>query len=220
MLHLKPYWVKSPRWIKYILPSYIWHLKPSPKTLFLTFDDGPDPEVTPFVLDQLKSFGAKATFFCIGDCAKKHPKLLQRTKDEGHQIGNHTQHHLNGWNTDLDTYAKDIIEAEKWLYNEDFKNPHIFRPPYGKCTRAQVRFLKSKKYVSIMWSTLSADFDQKLTKEAVLNNVIKNTQRNGSIIIFHDSSKMKENVEYCLPRILEHYTKKGYQFKRIDPSML
>ncbi len=220
MLNLKPYWIKSPRWIKWIFPSYIWHISTPTKTLFLTFDDGPDPNATPFVLDQLKKHNAKATFFCIGDCAIKHPKLLQRIKNEGHQIGNHTQHHLNGWDTDFQTYCSDIIEAEQSLYDNTFKDPKLFRPPYGKSTKKQRRFLTKKGYKSIMWSTLSADFDHSLSNEKVLNNVIKNTKAGGSIIIFHDSLKMKSKVEYCLPKVLEYYKKEGYIFSRIDASML
>ncbi len=220
MLKIKPYWVKSPKWIRWIFPSYIWHIKTTQKVLHLTFDDGPDPEATPFVLDCLRKYKATATFFCIGECAKKHPKLLQRIKDEGHQIGNHTQHHYNGWNTASHLYAKDILEAEKWLYDSNYKNTFLFRPPYGKCTRKQRTFLKEKEYKIIMWSTLSADFDSNLTKEDVLQNVLKNTTESGSIIIFHDSKKMKEKMRYCLPKILSHYTNKGFVFKHIDASML
>ncbi len=220
MFGLKPYWVKSPSWIKWIFPSYVWHIKTQHKELFLTFDDGPDPEVTPFVLDQLKTFNAKATFFCIGDCARKNPELLQRIKDEGHQIGNHTQFHPNGWNTSLEKYQQNITEAEPYLFNKDFKNSKLFRPPYGKCTRSQRKFLKAKGYKSIMWSTLSADFDTSLSKEEVLSNVLESTSKKGSIIIFHDSLKMKNNVLYCLPKVLEIYTKKGFTFKRIETSIL
>lgn len=216
MLKLKPYWVKSPRWIKWIFPSYIWHIITDKKHLFLTFDDGPDPAITPFVLDQLKAFNAKATFFCIGDCAKKHPELLQRIKDEGHQIGNHTQYHPNGWKTPLTEYKNNISEAEKHLFDNNFKNSKLFRPPYGKCTKSQRKFLKAQGYKIIMWSSLSADFDTSLTKEEVLSNITSNTKTQGDIIIFHDSEKMKKNVIYCLPKILEFYTKKGFTFNTID----
>lgn len=220
MFKLKPYWVKSPKWIKWLFPSYVWHISTPKKELFLTFDDGPDPAVTPFVLDQLKRYNAKATFFCIGECAKRQPMLLKRIKEEGHQIGNHTQHHLNGWSTNLKKYQLDILEAEKWLYNSEPKKTKLFRPPYGKSTLSQRKFLKQQGYTSIMWSILSADFDTELTKEEVLNNVISNTTNKGSILIFHDSSKMRKNVIYCLPKVLKHFSEKGYQFKRIDASTL
>ena len=212
---MKLYWVKSPRWLRHLYPDYIWHYNPSSKVIYLTFDDGPMTNTTDFILDCLREYNAKATFFCIGNNAQKHPELMLKIKNEQHSIGNHTQHHLNGWRTDNDNYIKDCIIAEKTLAPYTDKNLKLFRPPYGKCTKKQRKILKTNGYKLLMWSVLSADFDANITKEECLKNIIKNTSR-GSIIILHDSLKSADKIKYVLPKILKHFSNLGYQFKRVD----
>jgi len=212
---MKLYWVKSPKWIRYIFPNYIWHLQPSSKVIYLTFDDGPTKECTNFILDYLKEYNAKATFFCIGENAKKNSALMNRTIQEGHIVANHTQHHSNGWNTNNSDYINECIEAEETLSNYTKNNTlKLFRPPYGKCKKKQQRILLKKGYKLIMWSVLSADFDKEVSKEECLNNIIKNTV-SGSIVILHDSIKTKTTMEYVLPKVLKHFDNLGYTFKSI-----
>jgi len=212
---MKFYWIKSPKWIRYIFPNYQWHYKSSSKVIYLTFDDGPMLNSTDFILDCLRKYNAKATFFCIGENVEKHPELTQKIITEKHSIGNHTQHHLNGWKTDTKTYFNNCLWVEETLKpytNSDFK---LFRPPYGKCTRKQRNLLLEKGYKLIMWSVLSADFDNSVSNEQCLKNIIKNTS-NGSIVILHDSDKFIEKVKYVLPKVLEHFSRLGYEFKNVD----
>ena len=129
--------MKSPKWLRYIFPNYIWHHNPLSKVIYLTFDDGPTPEITPFILDCLQQYNAKATFFCIGDNAKKYPELMHKIQQEQHTIGNHTQHHINGWKTNTEDYLKDCLMAEENLAPYSNNNTKLFRPPYGKCTWKQ-----------------------------------------------------------------------------------
>jgi len=213
---MKFYWVKSPKWIRYIFPNYIWHFNPSSKVIYLTFDDGPTIENTKFILKTLKDYQAKATFFCIGENIKKHPDLMDQILENNHTVANHTQHHVNGWKTSTKEYIKECLETERSLtpyYRQ--KNQKLFRPPYGRCTRKQQNLLRAKGYKIIMWSVLSADFDKSINEEKCLNNIIKNTS-SGSIVILHDSLKTKKNVRYVLPKLLKHFKNLGYQFKSID----
>ncbi|MFM2207973.1 MAG: hypothetical protein RL213_1948 [Bacteroidota bacterium] len=174
------------------------------KVLYLTFDDGPIPEVTPWVLEQLDHFGAKATFFCIGNNVRKHRNVYQRILQSGHSVGNHTYHHLNGWSTFNSDYFKDIELCNRLVGSE------LFRPPYGKIRPTQIARLKYA-YRIIMWDVLSRDYDRNLTGETVLNTVLENS-RPGSIIVFHDSLKAEERLRYALPKVLEHFSAKGYRF--------
>lgn len=214
---MKSYWVKSPRWLSFIFKKRIWHFSKTEKTIYLTFDDGPTT-VSNFVLDLLEQYNAKATFFCIGDNVDKYPNIFNRIIDKGHCIGNHTQHHVNGWKTSTQTYMKEINLAEKSIYKNALKTK-IFRPPYGKSTRAQRKLIYKKGYQIIMWSVLSADFDMNISKEKCLSNVLKNTT-NGAIIVFHDSEKAKEKLHFVLPKVLKYFSQQGYQFKGIDSSVL
>lgn len=214
---MKAYWVKSPRWLSFIFKKRIWHFSPTEKTIYLTFDDGPTP-VSNFVLNQLENYHAKATFFCIGANIDKHPKIFDTLIKKGHSIGNHTQHHLNGWNTSTSAYINEIDLAEKRIGKNTLKSK-IFRPPYGKCTKAQRKLIYDKGYKIIMWSVLSADFDASISKEKCLTNVLKNT-KNGSIVVFHDSEKAKEKLQFVLPKVLKHFSRQGYQFKGIDSLTL
>jgi peptidoglycan/xylan/chitin deacetylase (PgdA/CDA1 family) len=205
------YLVKTPWLLKKLYPQLTWHVNSASRCVYLTFDDGPIPIVTPFVLNILKQYNAKATFFCIGDNVRKYPEIFEHVKNEGHAIGNHTYNHLKGWNTDDQTYLNNFLQADKLL------NTNLFRPPYGRMKRSQVRLLKEVKpgLDIIMWSVLSGDFDIGLKPEECLNNILKNTG-NGDIVLFHDSLKARERMEYALPRAMEYWSKKGFEFKSLS----
>lgn len=208
------YFVKTPWWLKKVYSSYMWNIKTKEKIIYLTFDDGPHPVATPFVLDELKKYDAKATFFCIGKNVIAHPDIYMRIITEGHAAGNHTQNHLNGWKTKDDVYLADVAEAGKFI------DSSLFRPPYGKITSFQAKHisnaLKKDDPAIVMWDVLSGDFDNEITKEKCMENVIMNAGK-GSIIIFHDSQKAYERLSYCLPLALKYFTEKGYKFERIEP---
>ena len=211
---MRLYFIKTPRILKRLFTKYTWSFFSDRKEIFLTFDDGPIPEVTEFVLDQLQQFNAKATFFCIGDNIRKHPAIFDRIIAEGHSVGNHTFNHLNGWKNSNTTYFENINKCENLLTHQRTK---LFRPPYGKIKRTQAKKLITKGYKIIMWDVLSADFDKTISKEKCLQNVLKNTQ-NGSIVVFHDSIKASEKLYYALPKMLQEFSKKGYEFKTIKSS--
>ncbi|MBL7744176.1 MAG: polysaccharide deacetylase family protein [Chitinophagaceae bacterium] len=203
------YLVKTPWWLKKIYPSYTWDIKTKEKVIYLTFDDGPHEQATPFVLDELKKYNAKASFFCIGKNVAALPDIYKRMLDEGHLMGNHTYSHRNGWKTNDEEYLKDIAEAAKII------DTPLFRPPYGRIRSFQAKnisiALKRKASKIIMWDVLSGDFDETLTREQCLQNVILNTKR-GSIVVFHDSQKAFRLLEFVLPRILDFFSSKGYRF--------
>lgn len=202
----KTYW-----WLKALYPSFIWNKSRDEKVLYLTFDDGPHPIATPFVLNVLKQYNAKATFFCIGKNVVQYPNIYNQIINEGHSVGNHTQHHLNGWKTNTENYINNIYTASLQI------NSKLFRPPYGRIKRAQANKLiknTATPYNIIMWDVLSGDFDQTITSEQCLNKVLKYSE-NGSIIVFHDSEKAWERMSYTLPKILEHYSKLGFKFNTL-----
>jgi peptidoglycan/xylan/chitin deacetylase (PgdA/CDA1 family) len=205
------YLVKTPWLLKKLYPKLIWNVKQSSRCIYLTFDDGPIPIVTPFVLNILKQYNAKATFFCIGDNVRKHPDIFEEVKKDGHAIGNHTYNHLKGWKTDDNTYLENVIKTENLLHT------NLFRPPYGRIKRSQANLLKKAKpgLEIIMWTVLSGDFDINLKPEKCLENVLKNTG-SGDIVLFHDSLKAYERMEYALPRAMEYWSSKGYEFKSLD----
>jgi peptidoglycan/xylan/chitin deacetylase (PgdA/CDA1 family) len=200
--------VKTPRLLKWLYPGLTWNESTAEKCIYLTFDDGPIPIVTPWVLKTLKKFEAKATFFCIGDNVRKHPDIFEQIKTEGHVIGNHTFHHINGWEKSTEKYWEEFLLCDEWVKSD------LFRPPYGRITRAQIRRLKQERpdLKIIMWDVLSHDYLQNLKAENCLQSVLKNTS-NGAIVVFHDSLKAWGRLEYVLPQALEYWTKKGYQFK-------
>lgn len=205
------YLVKTPWLLKKIYPpALVWNMPCREKAIYLTFDDGPVPEVTPWVLDTLKEYNAKATFFCIGDNVRKHPEVYRRILDEGHSAGNHTFNHLNGWKTDDKTYLENIVKCSELVTSG------LFRPPYGRIRRRQISNLKSQisNLQIIMWDVLSGDFDQRLSPGKCLENVLKHTG-NGSIVVFHDSLKAEKRLRFALRRALEHWKKEEFLFKKI-----
>lgn len=201
------YVVKTPKILKKTYPRYVWDFPTLEKIIYLTFDDGPTPKVTSWVLDELKKYDAKATFFCIGKNVVENQELFNRVLQEEHTIGNHTYNHLNGWETKHITYLKNVVKCQKEV------NAKFFRPPYGKLTRQQAKAI-GKQFSIIMWDVLSADFDVNITPEKCCENVIKNTKK-GSIVVFHDSIKAEKNLRYALPKVLAYFHKQGYQFKAI-----
>ena len=212
---MRSYLVKTPKLVQRFFHNYSWRIKTDKKEIYLTFDDGPVPEFTPWVLKTLKKHDAKATFFCVGENIKKYPSIYQQIQDQKHSIGNHTFNHLQGWKTPTRKYVKNILKAESYLQDaSDQKGNKIFRPPHGRIRPVQARILRKKGYKIIMWDVLSGDFDQSLSKEECLEYTIKNI-KSGSIVVFHDSVKSFKNLDYVLPRVLAHFTEEGYQFKSL-----
>ncbi|MCB7482359.1 polysaccharide deacetylase family protein [Christiangramia sediminis] len=221
---------KYPSLLKALYPGRISRVDTA-KAIYLTFDDGPIPEVTPWVLDLLAKYNAKATFFCIGDNVQKHPDIFQQIQAEGHCIGNHTYNHLNGWETPTSEYIENVYLAESALKNKGkeetsnhelrntkFKppSPHykLFRPPYGKIKNAQAKRLKSQGFKIVVWDVISGDYNGKFSAQDCLNNVTKNATA-GSTIVFHDSKKAFKNLKVILPQILDFYKEKGLEFRSL-----
>lgn len=215
---MQSYFIKTPNFLKLFLRNWVWSIPSVEKVLYLTFDDGPTPEITSWTLDQLEAFNAKATFFCIGKNVVENPSIYQKIIDQNHVIGNHTNNHLNGFSTPNSTYIENIDFSENNLSaNINFKNqkPKLFRPPYGKLKFSQSKKIRKKGYKIIMWDVLSADFDTNISSQKCLENVIGHA-KNGSIIVFHDSLKAQKKLKFVLPKILGYYTEKGYSFKAIN----
>jgi peptidoglycan/xylan/chitin deacetylase (PgdA/CDA1 family) len=204
------YLVKTPWLLKKLYPQLVWNLNRNERVIYLTFDDGPIPIVTPFVLKTLKQFDAKATFFCIGDNVQKHPAIFKQLQNDGHSIGNHTFNHLKGWKTEDEIYTKNFAKADEQLHT------NLFRPPYGRIKRSQIQQLKALKpdLKIMMWDVLSGDFDMSLNPAACLKGVLKHTG-NGAVVVFHDSLKAFNRLEYVLPRALEAWQKAGYRFESL-----
>jgi peptidoglycan-N-acetylglucosamine deacetylase len=207
---------RTPFFLPWFYPTLTWRIHGEEKVLYLTFDDGPIPGPTEFVLELLKEYKSQATFFCIGDNVHKHPELFTRILKEGHSIGNHTFHHVNGWDTDQEVYHQNVHmckqELEKHHGYKSQNSSSLFRPPYGKIKRSQISSLK--EFDIIMWDVLTYDYDQRITKEASLKNSIRAT-RPGSIIVFHDSLKAANTMTYVLPRFMDYFRSKGYVFKKL-----
>ncbi len=201
------YLVKTPQFIQKLFPNFVWSMPTREKVLYLTFDDGPTPELSKWILEQLKAYNAKATFFCVGQEIEKNPTALQNIIDEGHSVGNHTYSHPNGWGAEHVGYFHDVRRCAQ-LVKSDF-----FRPPYGRLMPKQVQFLE-RHYRIVMWDVMSGDFDPKISKEACLANVLKHSKE-GSVIVFHDNLKSKEKLQYVLPKVLEHFAAKGYVFSDV-----
>nr|WP_262921657.1 polysaccharide deacetylase family protein [Pontibacter ruber] len=196
------------------MPGYTWHKELQDEKLYLTFDDGPIPEVTPFVLEQLAKYNAKATFFCVGDNLRKHPEVALQALQQGHVLANHTFNHLKGWQTTLQDYLHNTEQCEQELEKiQPARSNRLFRPPYGRITGKQAAQLRGH-YELIMWDVLTNDYDNSLSPEVCLQKSIKYTQ-SGSIIVFHDSLKAQRNMMYALPRFLEHFTSLGCTFETL-----
>lgn len=211
--------IKTPTVAKRMFPNYVWDIPTTEKVIYLTFDDGPTPEITNWTLDVLKQYYAKATFFCIGNNIEKHPDIFQNILENGHGIGNHTQNHIKGWKTKAKDYLKNIAEAQEVvdskMINLQSPTSNLFRPPYGQITPKQGKRLLDLGYKIIMWDVLSFDWEASVEKETCLENVISKTTT-GSIIVFHDSIKASRNMQYALPKVLEHFTNEGYCFKALN----
>ncbi len=210
---MRPYLVKTPRLLKALYTQSIWHINDHANSVYVTFDDGPHREVTPFVLDTLKAYHAKATFFCIGKNVIENEDVYRRILEDGHSVGNHTFDHLNGWKTNNIQYFRSIRQASLCIKST------MFRPPYGRISYSQALGLQrmNPSMKIIMWDVLSGDFDVSLSPEACLQNVMESTQP-GSIIVFHDSAKARERLEYALPRFLAFCKERGWNMKRLHFS--
>ncbi len=204
------YWIKTNSIIKRVFSNYVWDIPTMDKKVYLTFDDGPTPEITSWILDQLKQYEAQATFFCIGNNIQKHPEIFDSIIQNGHAIGNHTFNHYKGWKTKTVDYIENVFLCEV-LINQNTK---LFRPPYGKIKKSQAKILIELGFKIIMWDVLSADFDTTISPEKCLNNVLKNISP-GSIIVFHDSVKAFKNLEYALPRTLQFLKDNDYKCEGI-----
>ena len=199
----------APNFIRKIFPMLIWSFpEESEKSVFLTFDDGPTPDVTPWVLDKLDEFGAKATFFCLGKNVEQYPDTYRMIWQRGHAVGNHSYSHIKGWGTSVTNYVQDFDLASELI------DTNLIRPPYGRITPTQARML-SERYKLIMWDILSRDYSHAITKRGCVKNVVKHL-RPGAIVVFHDSLKAKRNLKYALPRILETLKREGYECKKIE----
>jgi peptidoglycan/xylan/chitin deacetylase (PgdA/CDA1 family) len=205
------YFTKTPFWLKKLYPTCVWNYpRDTGKKIYLSFDDGPNAEATPFALDQLKKFNAKASFFCIGKNVLSEPDLYKRILMEGHRVGNHTFNHLNGWKTDSKIYLQNIEMAREQIDSD------IFRPPYGRASAFQIRVLREKlQYKIIMWDVLSGDFDPTVDGPLAAERVIRKS-RPGSIVVFHDSTKAFRVMKVALPLVLAYFSKEGYSFESIQ----
>ena len=207
------YLARTPRLVQSVFRRFIWRKRTgsNERVLHLTFDDGPVPEVTRFVLDTLAAYNAKATFFCVGDNVRKYPAIFHQLTEAGHSIGNHTFNHLNGWNTDLPTYLDNVAECAKIVRSR------LFRPPYGRISPAQALALQ-KNYDIVMWDVLSGDFDPNISPEQCIENVLTYAQ-SGSIIVFHDNVKSVQKLRTVLPFVLRYFSARGYRFEALPMQL-
>ena len=202
-----------PRMVTWLFPNRVWQISTAQKEIFLSFDDGPHPRITPMVLDMLAAHGAKASFFCIGDRVKRFPGIYQRILDEGHAIGNHTFHHLNGWKTNDAEYLTNITEAALCI------DSRLFRPPYGRIKGSQARAIVAKGFKTIMWTVLSGDYDAKLNPAQCANRVLDNIAP-GCIYLFHDAEKAEKNMLFALEKLLEACKIQGFRCEKINDKLL
>ena len=212
---------KTPGFVKTLFPSFVWNVSTTEPIIYLTFDDGPTPEITDWVLQTLDSYNAKATFFCIGNNINKHPEIFERILKNKHAIGNHTYNHLKGWKHKTKNYIKDVLLTEAIITSKSLKinseiesNKKLFRPPYGKFKVKQSKEILKLGYKIVLWDVLSYDWDKSVSNITCLNN-ITSAAKEGSIIVFHDSIKASYNLKKVLPQVLKHYSAKGFKFKAI-----
>ena len=199
---------KTPRFFYWIFPRRTWGFSRSINKVYLTFDDGPDPEITPWVLDFLKTKTIKATFFCVGSNVLLHPELFERIKSEGHTIGNHTMNHEKGTKVSFSDYKKSIKDTKNLIEN------NLFRPPYGRIKSWQ-SYQLSKQYRIIMWSWLSYDYDSNISIELILEKAKKQISA-GDILVLHDNQKVKDRVKIVLPELVQIIQEKGFEFSKIE----
>lgn len=197
-----------PNWVRRLYPGVKWREDPTSKVIYLTFDDGPIPEVTPWVLDVLDRYEIKATFFCVGDNVRKHPEVYQEVLRRGHRVGNHTFNHLRGFEIGCSRYVKNVHKASEWIESD------LFRPPHGQLRYAQLDALLPE-YRIVQWDVISRDYNGKLKPEKVLN-IVKRYARNGSIVVFHDSIKAEKNMKFALPKALDYWIKQGFTFRTLE----
>ena len=205
------YLIKTPFWLRLLYRSCIWRIPNKEMVLYLSFDDGPHPEATPFVLEQLAIFNAKASFFCIGKNVQLYPTIYEKIIAAKHTVGNHTQHHMNGWKSTNSAYLAEIQTAQSFIDSD------LFRPPYGRIKFQQIKALRSRPDLPqkiMMWDVLSGDFDTRISGEKCAQNVIEHAGP-GSIIVFHDSAKAMDRLRIALPKVLLHFANLGYQFKAL-----
>lgn len=206
------YFIKTPWMVRRFFSSYTWRIPTTEKAVYLSFDDGPHPVITPWVLDQLKQYQARASFFCVGNNVEQYPQIYQSILEQGHAVGNHTYHHMNGWKVSVSDYLEDIARAATLIKSD------LFRPPYGRIRSKQAEQIKTVIGANaqiIMWDVLSADFDRTISKEACLDNVLSHLEA-GSIIVFHDSEKAFPHLEYVLPKVLAHLQQEGYICRKLE----
>lgn len=231
-----------PRYIQRLYPERIWAFSRAENSVYLTFDDGPIPNVTPWLLDELSKCNAKATFFCIGENIEKHPDIFRRILSEGHSVGNHTFNHLKGWKTKTLEYIENVEKAGRQMQDAGrpmtgdgglmtgdprtakteivnckpsiLNHKPLFRPPYGKITSKQAEILQEKGFKIVMWDIISYDYDTDVSEEKCLQNVLQKI-RPGSIVVFHDSMKAEKNIRYVLPKVLDFISEKGWRCSSI-----
>lgn len=213
---------KTPAVLKHVYPNLLWDKKKESKQekakkIYLTFDDGPIPDLTDFVLQTLKTHRAKGTFFCVGNNVERYPHIFQKIAGEAHAIGNHTYRHLNGWDAKDQDYFNDIALCQnvlaKYLPKEALPLRNLLRPPHGRIKKSQIQFLK-QHYEIVMWDILSGDHDAAFDEETCLKKCIEHTAP-GTIIIFHDNYKAEKNIRYVLPRYLEHFAAADFSFEAL-----
>lgn len=230
-----------PRFIQRLYPERVWAFSRKSNSVYLTFDDGPIPQVTPWVLAELKKHQAKATFFCIGENIQKHPEIFKQILSEGHAIGNHTFNHLNGWKTETSEYVENVEKAERQMLEDGrqkteeglqktsistssainnrkssiVNHKSLFRPPFGKITSKQAKILKKRGFKIVMWDIISYDFDADISPEECLRNVLGKIQP-GSVLVFHDSFKAEKNLRHVLPKVLDFISRKGWSCSLIQ----
>lgn len=218
--------VKTPKIVKAMFQNYVWDIATPNKTIYLTFDDGPTPQITDWTLQTLKQFNAKATFFCVGNNIENHPNIFQNILKQEHAIGNHTQNHVKGWRTKTTNYVENVLLTESVLKKQILNynaskveanhglSVNLFRPPYGQITPKQGKRLTQLGYKIVMWDVLSFDWDSTISSNQCFQNVISKSKK-GSIIVFHDSIKASKHMQFALPKVLEYFTQKGYTFKTL-----
>ena len=207
--------VKTPVLIRYLFNGLVWKVAGNEKTIYLTFDDGPTPEATPYVLDMLDRYRARATFFCVGDNIRKHDEIFKAVISGGHMIGNHTFNHLNGWKTPDEEYFQNIGDCHAIIHQTGYlRNQKLFRPPYGRIKWSQLNFLK-QKYKIVMWDILTRDYNPGHNPDALLKKILKSTV-SGSIVVFHDSKKALPGLRLFLEKFLKHFTLSGYTFSTLE----